>query len=283
MFYKAGAIVPYLPLKSLPSLVGVATKQWEFLGFRIIPTIDAGPQQYSTKVYEDDGNSTAYLTDNAFVWTHCNLTKQGATTHVDLLSTGKFYPGFPTSRAYQLRLPNSVPLSQVSLQVDSSQVTAVPFMRYGSVESSRRIPAKSQWYYAFEEDEGIGPVIDLVGVPTSKPVRITIQASAAHATAVSAMQAGLYGTLMRSVYAHANQDIDRSNPDQNSPGPAYLSQLSAVGVALEKLADPGINSPITFAGMVSDVPALLRNATAELKAKFQKGNDRVNFTLALLQ
>ena len=40
---------------------------------------------------------------------------------------------------------------------------------------------------------------------------------------------------------------------------------------------------MSFSGMVAQVPALLANTTAELEAKFVKGNGRVNYTLALLK
>ena len=84
--------------------------------------------------------------------------------------------------------------------------------------------------------------------------------------------------------AHANQDTDRSNPDENSPGPAYLSQLSSVGVALEKLADPADYTPGNAAGFtttLATVPALLANATAEV-TKLKQDNGRRSYTLALL-
>ena len=87
-----------------------------------------------------------------------------------------------------------------------------------------------------------------------------------------------HGTLIRSVYAHANMDLDRSNPDSNSPGPAYLSQLSSVGVGLEKLADPAA-APGAFLAEVQKVPQLLANATEEVK---RSKSSRVKYTLSLL-
>ena len=77
MWAKAGAVIPYLPLKSLRTLVGVATKQYEYLGFKLIP---GGNSSSSTKVYEDDGNSTDYLDGTSHVWTHCNVSTEGVIT-----------------------------------------------------------------------------------------------------------------------------------------------------------------------------------------------------------
>ena len=74
MWAKAGSVIPYLPLKSLHSLVGVATKQYEYLGFKLIPghalDHEGVPRNHShAAVYEDDGNSTAYLDGSSHVYT----------------------------------------------------------------------------------------------------------------------------------------------------------------------------------------------------------------------
>lgn len=81
-------------------------------------------------------------------------------------------------------------------------------------------------------------MVDLVHVPTDQPLRIKIGPStapaSATATAEATMSRGLYGTLIRAIYAHAQMDIDRSNPDSNSPGPAFLSQLSSVAACVRR-------------------------------------------------
>jgi hypothetical protein len=173
MWAKAGSVIPYLPLKSLHSLVGVATKQYEYLGFKLIPghalDHEGVPRNHShAAVYEDDGNSTDYLDGSSHVYTHCNVTTEGDTTVVKIQSLpggAKPYSTFPKERSYQLRLPNGLPPSRVGLTMGASAaILDVPFVRFGSVENSRRAPKNSQWYYSFEEDEGLGPVIDLVEV-----------------------------------------------------------------------------------------------------------------------
>lgn len=224
------------------------------------------------------------------------------------------YANFPKSRAYQLRLPNRGPPALVELNG-----VAVPFVRWGAVRASRQTPPTSQWYYAFEEDEGLGPVIDLVDVDTSAPATVSVLWRHDGKAVDASLDSGVYGTLIRSIYAHANQDTDRTNPDENSPGPAYLSQLSSVGVALEKLADPAyavrgtpLHRPYTslhplceceptaahprkhnshncpphvqagFAAMVAKIPTLQLNATAEV-SKMKLDNGRRNYTLALMK
>ena len=59
--YRAGAVIPFLPLRHLP-VVGLASKPYTFLGFRIAPGAESG----FGSVYEDDGSTTAYLTDGHF-------------------------------------------------------------------------------------------------------------------------------------------------------------------------------------------------------------------------
>ena len=161
----------------------------------------------------------------------------------------------------------------------------------------------AQWYYSFDADDGLGPVIDIPHVSPLEIVQVVVTATPDKATS-AAMEGGLFGTLIRAIYAHANEDIDRSvrshaiyrlllaiarvcflrdcarsqNPDSNSPGPAYASQLSSVGAALESLADPARPTG-GFAAMVAKVPALLANTTAELKSK---PNARTNYSIALL-
>jgi hypothetical protein len=282
MWYKASSVVPYVPLRSMPSLTGVASQQNHFLGFRIMPT--AITDSAVGMVYEDDGTTTAYL-DGTHVKTVCNVrispTSHQALVDIETLGIEHAHSTFPKRRAYQLRFPNALPPQNVTLNFPGSgKPESVPFVRFGAVASSRRVPPSSQWYYAFEEDEGLNVVIDLVGVPTNSAVSVIIENKPDHAT-TEALNAGLYGTLMRAVLAHANQDVDRTNPDENSPGPAYLSQLSSVGVALEKLADP--ESPEgAFATLVAEVPELLSKAMKELQ-DIKKPNGRVEYTLALLR
>jgi len=284
MWIKGGAIVPFLPLKSLPTLVGQATKQYTYVGFKIVP---GGKGTSSVALYEDDGNSTAYIGEKSHVWTHCNATSSAAVTSVTIESVPAAavpYAKFPKVRSYQLRLPNGLPPFKVTVTIGAqTTVTPVPFVRFGAVANHRKAPEGHQFYYAFEEDEGLGPVIDVVNVPTHERIVVEVHgpAGASVSETAAAMSKGLFGTLLRSVYAHANQDIDRSNPDSNSPGPAYVSQLSSVGVALEKLADPAAPAG-AFGSMVARVPALLANATMEL-SKMKRPQGRVNYTLALLK
>jgi hypothetical protein len=56
-------VIPFLPLRHLP-VVGLASRSYSFLGFRIVPGSSSG----SGSVYEDDGVTTAYA-DGHFGYT----------------------------------------------------------------------------------------------------------------------------------------------------------------------------------------------------------------------
>ncbi len=55
---------------------------------QIVPGATSG----TTSVYEDDGTTTAYLTDNAFAWTTASYTSSPTTLSVTISTTGS-YPG----------------------------------------------------------------------------------------------------------------------------------------------------------------------------------------------
>lgn len=264
MFYVGGSVLPYIPLKSQSSLVGLASNQYTFLGFKVVPGATSG----STAVYEDDGASTAYLSNNAYVWTSANYSYSGNTMTFTISSSGSF-PQFPTSRGYQIRLLNGALPSTVTVNGAN-----VPYSRFGWINAIGHPPASHQWYYAFDVVSGLGPVIDVVGLSTSAPVTITINFASPMVT--SAQMSGAYGAIMHSVWGKYNLDWDRSTPGSNTVGPAYLSVLASTGDALSYLAG---TDPNGFANTVASIPTLLVNATNDVKTD---NSPRVPYTLALL-
>ncbi len=265
MFYRAGAVIPFLPLESMPSLTGLASKQYTFLGFKVVP---GGSGAGSFKLYEDDGFSTAYLTDSAYVWTTASYTSTAGGLDFTIASTGAF-AAFPASRAYRLQLLNGVPLASVTVNGAS-----VAFNRFGAIAAKGKTPAASQWFFEFDIVQGLSTVIDVVGLSTSAPVTISVT-YAANAPSAAAMS-GVFGATYHAVLAKGNTDLDRSTPGSNNPTPAALSVLSSVG---ELLAYQAGADPAGFAATVASVPALLANATAETAAN---KSPRAAYSLAML-
>jgi hypothetical protein len=177
-FYVAGDVVPYVPIRSLPVLVGNAGRQYTFLGFKVVPGAGSG----SVSVYEvrdllqqggdcdsewrgvgrnggiccflamlislasqDDGTTTAYLTDNVYAWTTgaYTLSTDGTSATFTVTTNGSF-PELPASRAYQLRFLNSPPITGV--MANGVQIT---YNRFGRMDSTRKFPAASQYYWDY--------------------------------------------------------------------------------------------------------------------------------------
>ena len=108
------------------------------------------------------GVSSAYVPAGAAAWTTAAYTTAGAVTTVTISTNGTF-PQLPATRAYQIRVLNGGALASVTVNG-----VAVPYNRFGAVAAADRVPAASQHYWAFDVDQGgMGPVVDVVGVPTA--------------------------------------------------------------------------------------------------------------------
>ena len=223
------------------------------------------------RVYEDDGVTTDYIEGGAAAsaWTTCSYSTAGSVMTVQIATSGTF-PELPAQRAYQLRLLNVGTLASVS-----AGGSAVPYARFGSVASAGRVPASSAWYWEYAVQQGgMGPVIDVVGVPVGgAPLTITITLAA---PAIDA-SAGHYGYIQRGVWGKSNMDLDRSTPASNSPGPAFLSVLASTGEALTHLA--GVDAA-AFASTLNNVTSLVASAITDVQGS---KSPRKNFTLAFLQ
>ena len=265
LWYVAGAVIPFVPLRMLPTTVGNAGRQYTVLGFTVVPGANNG----SVTVYEDDGTTTGYLTAGASAWTTATYSTAGTTTTVTIATAGT-YPTLPATRTYQIRLLNSGPIGSVTVNG-----VAVAYNRFGKAASMGRTPPASQYYWDYSTlPTGMGGVVDIVGASTASPITVTIVMSAA--IPVTTMS-GVYGAITHAIWAKANLDIERTTPGSNSVDPAYTSVLSSVGLGLEYLAG---TSPANFAATIASVPALLANATAELGTL---GSPRVSYSVGLLQ
>jgi hypothetical protein len=273
LFYAAGAVLPYLPLRSLPSSVGNAARQYSFLGWRIVPGSSAG----AGSVYEDDGSTTAYLTEQAHATSTLTYTlAPDASTMTITLSppSGAGYPLLPQLRSYQLHLLNSGPLASVL-----AGGSAVPFVRYGAVAARSTPPAASQHYYDVSPQPwGMGAVIDLVGVPASALPLILTLTFAAPALNAAAMS-GVYGALMHAQWAKDNLDVEHTTPGGDTVAPAYTNTLASLGGTLQALAGAG-DSGAGFAQAVADVRTLLPLALQELAGV---NSTRASYSVALLE
>ena len=251
LFFAAGAVLPYVPLRSLP-VIGLASQQYSFLGFKIVPGASSG----TVSVYEDDGVTTAYLTSPAtsIAWTTASYSVSASTITVTISTAGAF-PELPATRAYQLKLLNQGALASVTVNG-----APVAYNRFGTVANTGRVPASNQWYWEFAAQQGgMGPVIDIVSASTSATTTVVITL----ATPTVDLSAGQYGVIQRAVWGKNAMDLDRSTPASNSPGPASLSVLASTGEALTHFAG---NDAVSFAAALANVTALTAAAVDEVSA-----------------
>jgi len=258
-------VIPYVPLRSLRTYVGNAAKQYNILGFKIVPGQNTG----SARVYEDDGATTQYLTQNAFAWTVANYTINSNALVVTISTMGAFKE-LPATRAYQIRLLNFPPILAVNVNG-----AAIAYNRYGKIAATGGVPPANQYYYDFSLlPEGMGPVIDLVNVATKQTVTITIKLSS---QPTAQQMSGVYGAVTHALLAKANLDIERSTPGSNQNEPAYTNVLSSVGQALEYTSNTDL---AYFTNTVASVPQLLKNSVQEIQ---NLKSPRKDYSIALLQ
>jgi hypothetical protein len=94
--YRAGAVIPYLPLRHLP-VVGLASKPYSFLGFRVAPGAEGG----FGSVYEDDGYTTAYL-DGLYGHTTLQYARASPSSFNAVISPSANSSGIMSQRSYQV-------------------------------------------------------------------------------------------------------------------------------------------------------------------------------------
>lgn len=266
LFYRGGAVIPYLPLDAFPSSIGVAMQQYTFLGLCVVPGAASG----SVLVYEDDGATTAYLTANASVWTTASYVSAAGVTTVTVSSTGVGYPAFPRVRSYEVRLLSAAPLASATING-----APAPFCRFGAAAARGRAPGASCWYFETAPYGGTGVVIHAVGLPTAAPATIVAIAAVDAGAATS----GLHGALLRAIASKDNLDKDWSTPGATtkSSSAGYLSVLASTADGLAYLA--GANASAWLAA-VQGVPALLALALEEVRGL---QTPRANYSAALLE
>jgi len=164
VFVKAGSIIPQSPLGNQNSLIGGAQHVPSLLAFNVF-AFPSG--KGSTSIYEDDGNTTAYIS-GAGVWTTVTYSQVSPTkVTVGLKSTGTF-PGFPSVRSLQFKIigvfnPLNVALNGLVVPYDPFTVTT------------------PSWKY---DGDILAIVVTTSALPTSSAVALDIDTSSAITSAL---------------------------------------------------------------------------------------------------
>ncbi len=108
VYVKAGSIIPMQPAAHLPNT------STEPLILSVFPMNDGQVSTY--RFYEDAGDTPGYEHgDSAWTPIRASLNGDGTLLNVSVAPVEGHYPGMPTERAYEVRLPGSWPPSAVSV------------------------------------------------------------------------------------------------------------------------------------------------------------------------
>lgn len=159
VYVRAGAIVPMQPQMDY-----TGQKPVDPLILNIYPIAEG--QNTSYTLYEDASKSEAYK-NGICAWTKLSAKQTGDDLIVDVAPASGSYPGMPTSRAYEIRLPGDWPPASV-------RVNGKPLTFTGHEES------KIGWKY---EGNTLTTVITTPSFPVSTGVRVEIHRAAGSAAA----------------------------------------------------------------------------------------------------
>jgi alpha-glucosidase len=108
VYVKAGSIIPMQPATNFPKTSTVP------LVLSVFPMNNGQVSTY--RLYEDAGDTPAYESgENAWTPIRASLNSDGTLLEISVAPVEGHYPGMPTERAYELRLPGSWPPSAVSV------------------------------------------------------------------------------------------------------------------------------------------------------------------------
>jgi alpha-glucosidase (family GH31 glycosyl hydrolase) len=107
MYERAGAIVPMQP-----PMQYTGEKPVDPLIVSVAPRASDGSTHYT--LYEDGSDGRAYQVGE-FARTRIDATQQGSTSRITIAAANGSYPGKPTERAYEVRLPGYWPPVRVSV------------------------------------------------------------------------------------------------------------------------------------------------------------------------
>jgi hypothetical protein len=275
-FVKAGAVIATIPVVTGNTL-GLAQRQYTTLEFNIYP--DDNVQTGGTWVYEDQGYTLDYVTNNDYVNTTMSYTRDpnAGTLSVNVYSTtaannGLFYPEFPTSRTITVVVYSAMP----PFTVVANQETNIPFSRFGGPNS---------WTY-----DGVDMKL-IITVASQNTVGNTFQLDVQFPTYSLQSFSGKSGAVKRAIKAKVNLDVAQLAPGQQDTIFFALDELASTGKALSFLAGNDVDQ---FRQTLAKIDTLFPEAIAEIKAiKSQYKNDdvtvkdakatRIAYSLALLQ
>ena len=124
----------------------------------LILTVFPGAESGTTRVYDDEGNTPGY-TGSAFAWTTARHSRLAdGTVRVEVLPVEGRYPGMRSSRAYEIRLPLTLPPEAVSAN--------------GADLRGASAPGAGSWRY---DGTTLTTVIEVPSMPVDRRVEVLVK------------------------------------------------------------------------------------------------------------
>eukprot|EP00656_Telonema_subtile_P013176 TRINITY_DN16684_c0_g1_i3.p1 TRINITY_DN16684_c0_g1~~TRINITY_DN16684_c0_g1_i3.p1 ORF type:complete len:817 (-),score=152.03 TRINITY_DN16684_c0_g1_i3:124-2574(-) len=254
---RAGAVIARRPLKA-GDTVATAARPYSELEFSIYP----GDTYGSTDVYEDDGETTAYLDANNTAAIHAEYQLDANVLNVSLTTTGSF-ASQPSSRLVSVRIVGVPPLdSQSSVTANGALLS---YARFSGTPGT--------WSYD-------GAEATLVLEPAATPTHTSLMLSVAWSPGASTSRVhGFRGGVARAQMAKQTLDETRETLGAHNPGGGQLDLAAGAGEQLSGDCQMWQNITGGFG-------AQLKLALEEVNSLSLKGDDgprRKAYVAALLQ
>jgi len=257
VFVRGGGVIPSIELVDGDTL-GVAARQYTKLRFDVYPGAKSG----AARVYEDDGTTTAYATDEAaYDYVSAAFATDGGDgttlTFNAEIEGGKPGSATPASRAYTLRLRSAFPPKTVT-------VNGVAALHTHASSRGRAAPAGSAptWTYCGVE---MAVVIDVPERASAAALEVVVTTTGGTFETNAAALAGAKGVVKHAILAKAALDVARVTVGAHNPASDYLKKLSSVGSALAYAAAKAPrDAGASFAALVQALPKMLSDAQAEV-------------------
>ena len=257
---RAGSVITTLP-SIIGDTIGVAGRQYTDL----IHTIYPGASNGSSVLYEDDGISTNYHTNNQFAKTTTSYVRSSSDNDamsVTISTTGTF-PELPSTRSStELRIVGGGLIQSISL---NGKDMGIQYSRYGNDLNT--------WTYCRKE------IATIVRLPSSSIAQTQTYAIQFVQGTNHLDTSNLKGMNTRGSKAKAALDLIRTTPGAHKSGYGQLDELALLGDTLARYAGSNVQKWMDAIGSKDE---MLKNAILEVQG-MKDTSARNNYVEGLLQ
>jgi len=256
VFVQSGAIIP--SKEQLNQIAVTKAKEpFKNLGFTIFP----GESNGSTKVYEDDGETYAYLKGGECAWTTASYTRDASSLKFSLSTVGWFDGMVDERDSVTIRIVASPPLKSAAMRTTNGKfigregkIVEIKYSRFGN--------EKNRAFYTYD-GPSTSAVITVQGLKIKETLEIEVEFQ--YAEEQPCELCGIKGMVSKANLAKLTLDQQRRTPGSQTVEVSYLSQLAGTGEALSYMASGAAGGIKAFRGAISSFKDLKELAFDEVR------------------